>query len=267
MSFLRLSANSIAIALSCVAVSPAFAADDLYVTVGAKVWSNKWTSWDYYAPIALNAVQSLPGASENFSSSSQASFIPSLTMRYGDFMVTGSLFAKKDYGFTGSDGKTFTAKRDETDLHGGYFVLPTLAVTLGYKDVKQDFGPGREFKYSGPIIGLAGSAPLTQGFSLYGNFGYGSMKADFPKGFTDNNGKNSLNADYYLGEVGLAYSFDAKSIFPSAKALTATLGYRNQTISTQNFAVGVDANNPSRSRSTELRDNTEGLSLGLSVTF
>jgi hypothetical protein len=214
----------------------------------------------------LNAVQSLPGSSENFTSSPQAAFIPSLTMRYGDFLLTGSLFSKREYTFTGSGGAGFSAKRDETDLHAGYYVLPTLAVTLGYKDVKQEFGNGSEYKFSGPIVGLAASAPLTQGFSLYGNFGYGSMKADFGK-LTDNNGKSSFNADYYLGEVGLAYSFDAKAIFPSAKALTATLGYRNQTLAAQNFAVGTNFYAPTQSRSTELRDNTEGLSLGLSVTF
>lgn len=251
--------------LMCSLGNSAIAGDDLSITLGAKVWNNKWTSWDYYAPTPLSSVASLPGASESFTSSSQAVFIPSLTVRYQDFLVTGGLFSKREYGFTGTAGTSFYGKRDELDLHAGYYLLPTLAVTLGYKEVKQDFGS--DFKYSGPIIGLVGSAPLTQGFSLYGNFGFGAMNANFPASVKDNSGKSSLRADYYLSEIGLAYSFDAKSFFPSAKALTATVGYRNQTLATQDFAVGTDFYSPAKSRSTELRDNTEGLSLGLSVTF
>lgn len=263
---LQLGISSVALVL-CATANPAFAADDLTMTVGLKAWGNKWTSWDYYPPMALSNTVSLPGAAENFSSGNQGVFIPSLTVRYKDFLFTGSKFLTKEYGFTGSSGASFVANRDETDIHAGYYVLPTLAVTLGYKDVRQDFTGGKVFKYSGPIIGLVGSAPLTQGFSLYGNFGYGAMNAEFPAGFTDNSGRGKMNADYLLSEVGIAYSFDVRSAWPSAKAMTATLGYRSQTLATQGFAVGIDANKASQSRSTELRDNTEGLALGVSISF
>ncbi|MBK7049963.1 MAG: hypothetical protein KBF98_02675 [Rhodoferax sp.] len=268
MIFKNKSASISAIALLlCAATNPTFAADDVSITVGAKLWNNKWTSWDYYPPFGLSPTSSLPGASENFSSGNQAALLPSLTVRVRNFLVTGSVFADKKYDFTGSNGIGFDAKRSETDLHVGYYVLPTLALTVGYKNVEQDFNNGKVFKYSGPIIGVVGSAPLTQGYSLYGNFGYGAMTANLPNGFTDNSGRGKLDADYYLSEVGVAYSFDVKSLFPSAKAMTATLGYRSQTLATQGFAVGLDVNNPSKMRSTELRDNTEGLALGVSITF
>ncbi len=221
---------------------------------------------DYYGPTYQAGVVDIPGSTENFTSGNQSAIIPSLAIRYQDFLFTGSYFTKQNYGFTGSNGTPSTAKREETDMHFGYYVLPTLAVTLGYKEVKQDF-TGKNYKYSGPIIGAAASAPLTKGYSLYGNFGYGALKAKFPVGFTDNTGHNGLDADYYLGEIGIAYSFDIKATIPSAKALTATLGYRNQTLATKNFAVGITGSNPALSRSTQLRDNTEGLALGLSVTF
>jgi hypothetical protein len=243
------------------------AADDWSVTLGAKMWNNEWTSWDYYPPMALSSVQSLPGASENFTSGNQTTWLPSLTLRYQDFLFTGSVFSKKEYGFDGSSGARFSANRDETDLHVGYYILPTLALTIGYKDVQQDFTGGKVFNYSGPIFGLVGSAPLTKGFSLYGNFGYGAMTAEFPAGMTDNSGQGKKDADYYLSEIGIAYSFNVSSMFPSAKAMTASLGYRSQTLATQGFAVGIDANNPALSRSTELRDNTEGFALGLSISF
>jgi hypothetical protein len=268
MKFLSKSVTALSAALVlCGLSTAAFAADDLTVTLGTKVWANKWTSWDYYAPFQASPTVAVPGASESFTSSNHAAIIPALTVRYQDYLVTGSLFAQKEYGFIGTTGQTFTAKRDETDLHAGYFLLPTLAVTLGYKEVKQDFGPNSTFKYSGPMVGLVGSAPLTKGYSLYGNFGYGAMTANFPNGFKDNAGNGSLPADYFLSEVGFAYSFDAKAIMPAAKAITATVGYRNQTLATKDFAVGTDVTAPSKSRSTELRDNTEGLSFGLSLTF
>ncbi len=242
-----------------------FASEGLSITVGTKSWFNKWTSWDYYAPTPLSAVESLPGASESFTSSNKSSIIPSLSLRYGDFLATGSVFLKSDYSFIGSSGAQFKGKRSEVDFHTGYFLLPTLAATVGYKDVRQDFGS--EFKYSGPILGFLASAPLTRGFSLYGNFGLGAMKAKFPAGLRDNSGKSRLNADYYLSEIGLAYSIDARSYIASSKALTATFGYRSQTLATKKFAVGTSYFDPAKSRLTELRDNTEGLSVGINLTF
>lgn len=259
--------SAIALLLSTT-VNPVLAADDVSVTLGTKVWNNKWTSWDYYPPSSVPSTNfSLPGAAENFSSGNQAVLLPSLTLRVRDFLVTGSMFVDKNYGFTGTDGVVFEAKRTETDLHVGYYLLPTLALTVGYKNVEQDFKNGRIFKYTGPIIGLVGSAPLTQGYSLYGNFGYGVMSANLPTGFTDNLGRGKLDADYFLSEIGIAYSFDVKSFLPSAKAITANAGYRSQTLATQNFAVGLDVNRPAQMRATELRDNTEGLAFGVSITF
>ena len=248
--------------LLCGATGQTFAMDDTTITLGAKVWNNKWTTWNYYPPAG-----GIPGTTENFTSPTRSPWIPSLTVRYKDFLVTGSWFSKETYGFKDDFGTRFEGKRDETDLHAGYYVLPTLAVTLGYKSVKQDFGPGLTFKYSGPIIGAVGSAPLTRGFSLYGNFGYGPFKANFPSGMVDFNGRGTLDADYYLGEVGIAYSFDIKSVIPTAKAMTATLGYRNQTIAVKDFAAEIGPAVPGQSRPTELRDNTEGLALGLSISF
>jgi len=255
-------------ALVLVAVAgSSYAGDDWSLTLGAKVWNNKWTSWDYYQPFSVPAIVDIPGASENFTSGNQSTLLPSVTLRYQDFLLTGSVFSNQEYSFDGPTGTQFKANREETDVHVGYYVLPTLALTLGHKSIKQEFTGGKVFNYSGPIFGFVGSAPLTQNYSLYGNFGYGSMTAEFPTGLTDNSGQSKKDADYYLSEIGIAYSFNPSSIISSAKAMTATLGYRSQTLATQGFAVGTDANHPALSRNTELRDNTEGLVLGLSVSF
>lgn len=247
-------------ALSC---ANALANDGTLVSLGLRLWNNEWTSWDVYPAVP----GSLAGASENFTSSSRLVAIPIVSVRHGDWLISGSHFVNRSYDFTGNEGQNFSAKRKETDVLAGYYVLPTLAVTLGYKEVKQDFGGGAQFKYTGPTIGAVASAPLTQGFSLYGNFGYGFMKAKLPAGLgaIEANGKSKLDADYLLGEVGLAYSFDAKSISPALKAMTATIGYRSQVLTTKDFRLRTSDGR--HSRATDLRDTTEGLSLGLSVSF
>ncbi len=247
-------------------VQAADSANDVTVTLGVKAWDNKWTSWDAFPALDLGN-SSLPGSTENYTSGSKLALIPTASVRFGNWLVSGSQFVNKSYRFTGQDGNSFGAKRSETDIHAGYYVLPTLAITLGYKDVKQDFGTNADFKYSGPIIGASASAPLTQGFSLYGNFGYGRMDAKLPSGAADASGSNNLKANYLLGEVGIAYSFDVRSALPAAKAVTLTLGYRSQVLDTKAYRVALTtvANGPTRSA--ELRDTTEGLALGLSASF
>jgi hypothetical protein len=235
------------------------ASADTVVNVGLRTWANSWTSWDVYAPLQVGSTM-IPGASENFTSGTELALIPTLSVRAGDFLVSGSHFARKGYSFDGSGG-TFNARRAETDVLTGYYVLPTFAVTLGYKEVKQDFGAAR-FKYSGPTIGAVGSAPLTGGFSLYGNVGYGPMKARLP--LADAADAKRFDVNYLLGEVGLAYSFDMRDSMPVAKGLTLTLGYRNQVLATKDFRIATGGG---QSRATELRDTTEGLTLGLSASF
>ena len=241
------------------ASQPVWADDATVFTVGLRTWSNSWSTWDAYPPLAVGNFF-LPGGAENFTSGNQAVLIPSLSVRSGDFMLSASRFVKKRYSFTGNDGG-FSAKREETDVHGGYYVLPTLAVSVGYKEVKQDFGGGAQFKYSGPILGVVGSAPLTRGFSLYGNVGYGRVNGRFPGDGADASGQTKFNADYWLGEAGLAYSFEGMG---AAKAMSVTLGYRNQVLATGGYRI---ATGPSATRATELRDTTEGLALGLSMSF
>jgi len=235
----------------------AWADDSTTLTVGLRAWSNTWSTWDVYPPTAVGNAY-IPGASENFSSGNKAVLIPSVSLRHGDWLLSASRFLKTRYGFDGNEG-SFSSKREETDFHGGYYLLPTLAVSLGYKGVKQEFTGGTEFKYSGPILGVLGAAPLTRGFSLYGNVGYGRVKGRFP--VSDASGRSKFDADYWLGEAGLAYSFEGMG---AAKAMSLTLGYRSQVLATDGFRIALS---PSTSRATELRDTTEGLALGLSMSF
>jgi hypothetical protein len=251
--------KTVLLAIPLVIASPTLSAETVF-NVGLRTWFNAWTSWDVYPPLVIGNA-TLPGASENFTSGNRAALIPTFSVRHNDLLLSASRFARKSYSFDGNSG-SFGARREETDALVGYYVLPTVAVTLGYKEVKQDFSGTAQFKYSGPTLGAVASAPLTGGFSLYGNFGYGPLKARLP--VADASGNRRFDANYLLGEVGLAYALDLRDRMPSARALTLTAGYRHQVLATQDYRISTGAN---QSRATELRDTTEGLTVGLSVSF
>ncbi len=259
MKIARAGLHTFALAVGALAAAPASADSDTTASVSVRAWVNRWTSWDVYPPLSAGNF-SLPGASENFSSRSRVALTPSLTVRHGDFLASASHFLRKSYSFEGNVG-AFTARRRETDALLGYYVLPTLALAVGFKAVDQDFGATARFKYDGPIVGAVASAPLTAGFSLYGNVGAGRLRARLP--LQDASGRSQLKAGYFLGEVGLAYALRS-ALVPAAKGAVLTFGYRNQVLATQDFRIGVER---ARTRPTDLRDTTEGMTLGFSLSF
>lgn len=240
-----------------VAASPTKA--DSTITVGVRAWANQWTTWDVFPPISTSQ-GTYPASSENFTSGSRVALTPTLSIRINDFLVSGSVFSRKHYSFQGDSG--LSATRKESDLLIGYYVLPTFAVTLGQKYVEQDFS-GR-YKYSGPIVGATGSAPLTGGFSMYGTLAIGRLSARIPVAQVDAQARTKFNADYLLSEVGIAYPLIG--LIPGSKATTLTMGYRNQVLATKGYSLSSGVvGQPNRS--TELRDTTEGLTIGISVSF
>ena len=76
---------------------------------------------------------------------------------------------------------------------------------------------------------------------------------------------NSLNANYAIGEIGVAYG--AGGIPTIAVTSTAfTLGYRFQSVSTKDYRV-LAATGTSVNGSTDLRDVTQGPALGFLLRF
>jgi hypothetical protein len=246
--------------------SAAFAEGDFSATIGLKMWNHTWSSWatapeyvpnDYGYPIVRSSVNDVEAGNTQ-------GWIPSFSVRYKDFMLGGSYFAKKSYDFSASANQRLyggtpyggivgmrDVKREEFDLTAGYYVLPTLAIIGGYKEVDQWWG-GDKYKYSGPIIGVSASAPLTSGFSLYGTVAVGpTMKLTRP------NGGAKSDSDYRLGEVGLAYAFDVGGV-AGIKSLIGTMGYRSQVIVTKMTGLTSDLKG---------RDTTEGLTLGVVAAF
>jgi len=209
----------------------------LSVSVGVRGWNTQWDTFSYYVPPNGDPqVVTQSPANEKFV------LVPLLSVRYRDFVGSLSLYPSTDHSFI--DGST--GNRKELDLNLGYYVAPGVAVTLGYKKLEQSDGSSI-YALSGPVLGVNGTASLGRDFSLYGTFGLGRLKT------TSASTVQFSSADYRLSEVGLAYTMATPSI---AKAVTFTLGYRTQVLSSKDAAEGQDG-----------RDLTQGLTLGFVATF
>jgi hypothetical protein len=206
---------------------------DLSVSVGLKAWNTQWTTFSYGDD----------GSITQEPAKDKVILVPQLVVRYRDFMGSISGYRPTRYQFIGGPGDT----RKEFDANLGYFVAPGVVVTLGYKKLAQV--GSQTYKLSGPVVGVSAAAPLGGAFALYGSFGYGWLKTPAKK----NINAVEFDADYQLGEVGLAYSLATGSV---AKTLTFTMGYRSQVFSSKDAAPGQDG-----------RDLTHGLTLGVVAKF
>jgi hypothetical protein len=186
-----------------------------------------------------------------------------------------------------------SAERSEWDITAGYHISQNLAITVGYKNIKRlysqqvyrpsfpvidvsgeepiSFSQERTGKMesdsegNGVTLGLIGSVPLGRGFGLYGNFAYGWLETDeYFSSSTEINGKTievpeapsfSHDNNYYLGEMGLAYSPRFKT--HAINAASFYLAYRFQHYDFEDaIASGQTA-----------RDSTDGLVLGVNLSF
>lgn len=212
------------------------------MSVGVRAWYPQWSTFGYYVD---------PDTGENaaltvISANSELALIPMLSARYGNFMASVSGITSTDFTFS----NTIEGVREEFDINVGYFVMPTVAVTAGYKKMQQSAGGG-VYRPDGPTIGINASAPLHGPWSLYGNLSLGKLE-------TPSSDPISFEADYRLTEVGIAYTMEGKSR-PSHWTLTA--GYRMQVMNSKealaNAEVGVQ----------DGVDTTQGFSLGVVATF
>lgn len=234
-------------------------ADDLQFTLGVKAWANEWSSWD---PVSTgnNTIRVI----ESVAANTHYSYIPQAGARHGNFLVQASYFTSSTYSLGGLVNPVsgqlgaLSATRRELDGNFGYYVLPSLAVTIGYKQIEQEFGTFH-YKWKGPIVGVAGSASLRGALATYGTFAYGRLKLD--ASVPDDAGNTSFNADYVLTEAGLAYSVNTPL---SRLGFTVTLGYRAQLVSTRRFeeSTGFDGYRP-----VDLHDFTYGPALTLLSRF
>jgi hypothetical protein len=208
----------------------------LSVSVGVKAWNTQWDTFSYQDIGGGNLVVTQSPAHEKIV------LVPQLSLRYLDFVGSISMYPSTELTFL--DGSHGTRK--EFDANLGYYVLPNVALTLGYKKLEQG-DSNNLYQLSGPVIGISGTAPLGKDFALYGAFGLGRLKT------TSASTVHFDSADYRLSELGVAYTVATPSI---ARALTFTAGYRAQVISSKDALEGQDG-----------RDLSQGLVLGVVVTF
>lgn len=231
-------------------INSAQAADgkDFSATIGLKVW-NAWWQTGFIDTAAGNY-------SNQVTSNGTPALIPSLTVKYKDYFINGSYFNATNFGFPtftyfapAAVTVTSSAKRTETDINVGWYFVPQVAVTLGYKEVKQDYtfvGTAGTFttKYKTPTIGVSGSAKIgDSGAFMYGNGVHGLSVKVSGNGIA---GMNVGGGKYSSSELGFGWAF--------AQGVTATLGYKYQTISA--FYDGVRGN-----------DITSGFIGGVNYTF
>jgi len=240
---------------------PALAAEDtgegFSVTVGTKVWVNEWSSWS--TPTIGGQAAVVP-----IDSSTKVSLIPVVSLRFRDFYASFSTLLNTSYTLSGQAQNSIDASRKEFDANLGYYVLPGLGVSLGYKSLSQVFG-GASYRWTGPTVGATLTAPIQGGFAGYGALGVGFFKMSLPAADLNSSVNGDLNANYAIGEIGLAYG--AAGIATIAVTSTAfTLGYRFQAVRTKDYKVRA-ATGTSVNGSTDLSDVTQGPALGFLLRF
>lgn len=234
------SVGPVVMAMAALSGSAALAQDTgLSVSLGARAWYMEWSTFSYLTDdndqnVALTQVS----ADDKFV------LVPLVSARYGNFVGSMSVLPSTRFRFV--DGGSGT--RSEFDLILGYSVLPGLNLNVGYKKVSQRDGDVR-YEPAGPIVGLNGSAPLGNGFSLFGSLAAGKLKT--PQSGGDNVVK--FKADYRLTEVGLAYALAGEQVSPR---WTFTAGYRIQVMNSKEALGRQDG-----------RDTTQGFAVGAIATF
>src|SRR5258706_9438801 len=168
------------------------------VTVGTKVWGNEWSSWS--TPPIGGQAEVVP-----IDSSTKVSLIPVVSLRFRDFYASFSTLLNTSYTLSGQAQNSIDASRKEFDANVGYYVLPGVGVSLGFKSLSQAFG-GANYRWSGPTIGASVTAPIRGGVAAYVSVGVGFFTMDLPAADPNSPGNTCLNANYAIGALGLAYA-------------------------------------------------------------
>lgn len=204
-------------------------------SVGLRGWQTQWDTFSYTLDQNGNSVVIQAPAEDKFV------LLPVLSARWGSFTGSLSLYPSTDHDFVNGDH----GSRKEFDANVGYFVTPGVALTVGYKKIEQRGGTD-VYALNGPVLGVSGTAPLGNDFSLYGSFGMGWMKST-------GSSTVKFDADYRLSELGAAYTVPMGRF---VKAVTFTLGYRTQVLTSKDALPGQDG-----------RDLTQGFTLGAVASF
>lgn len=259
------------LALFAFAAAPALADDTHHLgenttlILGYKLWANEWHT----------VTPSFGGGYDSIATQGVL-HIPSLSLKYKNWLFSGSEAISGKYPFPmysdrnlagGQTAENVQASRHETDLNVGYYVIPQLAVTVGYKNVEQHYDVTSTIKggfngtstskthYNGVTFGVAGSAPIGHGWALYGSGVGGIMDVTY----TPSSVAHDF-ANYVGSELGFAWKT------PDVP-LSFTIGYKYQIINTH-VNVDNDQVGPGKGIHNQTGvDMTQGWVLGTSYFF
>jgi hypothetical protein len=223
---------------------------NLHVTISAKAWNESWSTWQY-----LNTNPANPPVGTTISSSdNKIAGIVGVTVRYRDFFVSGNYAPPTEFNFADTGE---TNKRSEGDLNFGYYLHPQIGVSLGYKQVKLDYGATGTSLWTHKFITLGINAAARMGesrFFMYENGAFsltGSTSTTQDAAFTSA-GLSKGTPTYRSLESGLGLSV--------TRGLILTMGYKFQQVELPYTwsGNGVTENT---------RDTTNGFIFGMAYTF
>lgn len=234
--------------------------------IGYKLWYNQWLSG------SLNNDRTNGAHVSAFESDYEATSIPVISLRYDNLFLSGSWYMPTKFTFptishrntystvgTITETTKYTAEREEWDSSIGYYVHPSVGLTVGYKNIRQEYtstvsSPGIIYArptntstttLKGPTVGVTGGYSLGSGFGTYYAFSYGWLKASY-EGVS-----RTDDVSYRLTEVGFSFK-------PGTAPLILTLGYRSQLIDTKFSTYLGDQIGP---------DDTKGFAFGANLFF
>lgn len=249
-------------------------------TVGAKVWHAAWLSYlpAVYSGVTPNGTPTIGDSVNAVEGKERTSVLPQIAISYGRF------FASVNHGEFKSEFRVNTSpvvmpggqnlitartdyfKRRESDLTLGYALTPEFSLALGYKDATETrdttlaIAPQRmplvRTKAKGFLVGAVGNFALYEKLRLYAQAAYGPARLKLR--FADAAlGASKTDGTYIIGEVGLSYPIYSNA---NGSALSASLGYRTQTVKTEGYADAFQENR-------DLRDVRDGVVLTFNFTI
>lgn len=202
------------------------ASSNWQTSIGIKLHPNRVSGT---AGFAVPTVAGTVFTTDALSSGTELTPILFGSVRYKNFFISGSHFLDTDYKISLQQSGRGGINRKETDINLGYYVLPSLSLSIGYKELKFG-GELGGFKYSGPVVGISGFGSMGSGFGIYGGLAYGALTIS-AQGEIPDDAKKYTYLNY---EGGLAYTFDFRERRGFLDAITLTLGYRYQNFESKN---------------------------------
>jgi hypothetical protein len=243
---------------------------ELNFFAGVRIWANEWDIVTFKRVLSADVTPTLRDELDITTSNLEITPMPTFGVRYGNLLASLTYFVPTSYN--GNGGLEQDVERREIDLNVGYYVLPSVVVSLAYKEAKVDRlidYVASEQKIKGILLGVSASAPLSDRLSLYGNFayGFGRQKSQV----ADASGDTKYSARYTISEVGISYRIMEGSAGAFIKSVSGSLGYRAQSYTTKDVALGTyDPSAPSTPLSITTRDgrtSTTGAVLAIVASF